>query len=1183
MTTTPTRSTATHAATPLELLGAQPGLTVVDPSTALQRPWWFDGRYLRAEGFRADQQYVRALVALSNQAGGHGVVHGLDVEPRGAAVRVGGGLAVAPSGRVILLPSAVELRVDTLLARSGGQADPAVAPASGTADFGRCAPVVAGDDAVVVPSRPLYLLSVAAADALCGEEERFGRLCADACVTDSDRSDAVDGVRFVLRELVLSLPVSARVPFDERHLRSQVATAYFDAERRAVQAMVSGAGLRSSVWCAGAAGVGGEEVPLAVLARTGTVTAWVDGWIARRERIETTPHRTWAWRLAMRPWDVFLAQVLQFQCQLVDAPGTPGGPGTPADPCSGERSVLREAEDVLGSFTATIATKERADTASLAAVQARLGELRTRISDALAGPSRPATGSLLLDWGHVTVPPCGYLPVDPARPVEGQARALFGPGVDLRFCAVRPDVVGEAFHEAQHGERISLTQGVDDPGRLEEVDVLVPGGVVGGQTAELAAYDGRVRILPGRRRDGEEAETGAVLTLAAVARQQAHEQSQGDAPLGPVAGWSWTLAGFGEVPQRLAVRNLTRAVLGDALGGVEEDDVGGAAPLPLRSDAEHEALLTSAGFTQRLTREGVLARERHERFVGLFPEPGDAGEVADRPVPAAERRPVALWVDVEADRDLRAVAVGDRTPARLRVTTYSRASTEPFLQDLQLAGFLVVTASKPGLRGPGGEQLHEVTTEAVGVVDTLVISGGQVQDEPPRAVRGVVLRWQLGRSGDPRQGTRVISVAVERSAQGMAATFQAGGQPEQINGVLTVRRVVEDRPVLDPRWLSLGPAGEPRAAADESLVRLADLDLTADVGALAIGSPGRSLGEAVISAIGTELAVRGRDDGFTLTARRRLFEPGGGDDGAVRGTADWVFFHRRRTRTCGGAVERPPTIRRFGWLHAVTEPGVDLGRFAVLAGRFQKARLRGDLDAIRVRERLDDLGFEPVTTVEFAEQSTEVSSSTVALRAAFSAAPRGTHLVAGVAAAPPTSDGPHIDLGRLTAVTRAVSDLVDTSGMRMSTLSAIPPEFAQPGLDGVLFTVGTTPTLVRTTRGLLVRLRSDIVFGRGVQELTRQVLRDMLDGELDAFVGEWAETSLVNRVDVQQWWGAPAVKASAWVGRADVAPGSPDEAHLQACANELTALLQSDSMRRHSRASWRDEETEVLVLLLASG
>ncbi|HEY6145541.1 MAG TPA: hypothetical protein VIV13_04660, partial [Solirubrobacterales bacterium] len=51
----------------------------------------------------------------------------------------------------------------------------------------------------------------------------------------------------------------------------------------------------------------------------------VDVWAARRDRGDPSPARTWQYRLGMRPWDVYVAQILQFQAQLQDVGGDSSG------------------------------------------------------------------------------------------------------------------------------------------------------------------------------------------------------------------------------------------------------------------------------------------------------------------------------------------------------------------------------------------------------------------------------------------------------------------------------------------------------------------------------------------------------------------------------------------------------------------------------------------------------------------------------------------------------------------------------------------------------------------------------------------------------------------------------------------------------------------------------------------
>ncbi len=88
----------------------------------------------------------------------------------------------------------------------------------------------------------------------------------------------------------------------------------------------------------------------------------------------------------------------------------------------------------------------------------------------------PGSARVLVDGGIVELPPAGYLPVVPGREVDEQVRRLLGEGVELRFCAVRPDYVAHALEEAQHLDRIGLLQGLEDPAARPEVDVLVPDG-----------------------------------------------------------------------------------------------------------------------------------------------------------------------------------------------------------------------------------------------------------------------------------------------------------------------------------------------------------------------------------------------------------------------------------------------------------------------------------------------------------------------------------------------------------------------------------------------------------------------------------------------------------------------------------------------------------------------------------
>ncbi len=481
---------------PLVLVTQQNGVTVIPQPTPLTRLNYFDGKFLRASDLSAEQLYLRRLVDLSNQAGGPGVAHGynLSLAAGGDTLNLGPGLAIDPQGRVLLLPEAFSVGVQDLIEKSR-QLQSSTAAASGSnGQFGDCTVVAETPPPGVVQAGNLYLITIGFAEALCGTEDVFGKLCEEACATSTDRPYLVEGVvlRAIPLQLQTPLPTAAVVALSQLHLRSRVASSYFEDERKKVASFISGDGLRSNVWCFGAEAAGGLDVPLGVLARAGSTTLFLDAWIARRERIDTPAKRYWQWRMAMRPWDVFLAQILQFQCQLSELfkKQPPAGGGD--DPCASAYGVIREASDTvarIASFYRTVTTRftlqplpvsgsagaEQPPTLDLVS----LLDFQKRLQAVSAAALIPSD-KFLIDGGVIELPSAGYLPVAPNSviSVNEQVRRLLGKGVDLRFCIVRPDFVAHALEEAQHMERISLLQGLDNPNNKPKVDILVPDGEI---------------------------------------------------------------------------------------------------------------------------------------------------------------------------------------------------------------------------------------------------------------------------------------------------------------------------------------------------------------------------------------------------------------------------------------------------------------------------------------------------------------------------------------------------------------------------------------------------------------------------------------------------------------------------------------------------------------------------------
>lgn len=486
----------------LVLAGGTSGLVVVPQPTALTRLHYFDGKLLRADDLDREQQYLRSLVHLSNQAGGSGAVHGFDValSKKGDALVVGPGMAIDPKGRVLLLPvTGTELGVEDLIQKSQAVSQPAAGGsgsggAASAASFVHCLPTAtsSGEVPAQVPrDTSLYLITVGYAEALCGEDDVFGKLCQDACAGSTDRPYAVEGLVFRAIPLLLGTPLatSTAVALGPVHARSLVASAYYADEKAALPHLLSAAGLRSSTWCKGALLFCGDAVPLAVLSRSGAQTLFLDAWIARRERMEESPRRYWAMRMAMRPWNIYLAQILQFQCQLADLLRGQDSPGSAQDPCAG---ALSKAADLLAGIKEAIG--DAGGQAGAEAIKALEDYLSQATTDITSLPGE----RMLIEGGIVELPPAGYLPVSPTSlmTVNDQVRRLVGEGLDLRFCVVRPDFVGHALEEAQHMDRISLLAGLDDPDQKPEVDVLVPDGEIVSVTNSDDLYLFRLAVKP---------------------------------------------------------------------------------------------------------------------------------------------------------------------------------------------------------------------------------------------------------------------------------------------------------------------------------------------------------------------------------------------------------------------------------------------------------------------------------------------------------------------------------------------------------------------------------------------------------------------------------------------------------------------------------------------------------------
>ncbi|MCP3688974.1 MAG: hypothetical protein GY784_11210, partial [Gammaproteobacteria bacterium] len=476
----------------LVIVGSDSGHTVVDKNSPLRRLNYFDGKFLRAPDLILEQQALLNQIRLSNRAGGAGVVHGYDVtRVNGDTLDIGPGLAFDSKGRALHMDQMVRLGISELIEKSRSNNHRITAQkAQGKAGFGECESLGKGSPEGMVESNDLYIITICHAEAMCGEEDVFGKLCESACVSSTSRPYIIEGVNIQALPLELSalLKTSNSVALSQKHLRSRVASAYFEQERQYPAAHISKEGLNSSIWCLGAEAMAGDCVPVAVVSRSGSTTHFIDAWTVRRERMESPPRHYWASVMAMRPWQVFLAQVLQFQCQLSKCIGGGGGP-VAEDPCAEEKALVNKAaadmkilmeryEAISARFSKNSEEKfirsiaDESQSFAMADFQHTYQQLVNIDSSAI--PSR----LLINRCGIVELPAGGYLPVNNSdtMSINEQVRRMMGEGVDLRFCVVRPDYVPHALEEAQHMERICLLKGLDNPANKPRVDVLVPDG-----------------------------------------------------------------------------------------------------------------------------------------------------------------------------------------------------------------------------------------------------------------------------------------------------------------------------------------------------------------------------------------------------------------------------------------------------------------------------------------------------------------------------------------------------------------------------------------------------------------------------------------------------------------------------------------------------------------------------------
>ena len=1005
------------------------------PEAPLRRLNYFDGKFLRGSDLELEQRYLRSLVEYSNQAGGSGVVHGYSVRLTASdGLTISPGLAIDVQGRVLLLARERTFGI-TRLIESSRQLIFAPKGIAKGGTFAQCE--VVKTIPVLEPLRRLevYVISVAFAEALCGEEDVYGKICEQACVTDTARPLWIEGVTVRVRPLELETPLKkyASVPFHQTHLRSRIASAYFADEAARIPSLISGSGLANGPWCEGAQAEASHEIDIAIIARSGAGTIFLDPWVVRRERIEAPARRYWAWRMRMRPWDVFLAQVLQFQCQLKRLFGAMD-PGLEFDACAPERELIRKAAQSIKSFKAELAKghvgKELSFIEALkipelpggVALSEQLTALLSfdeEFKSVLRRKRYRLSSRILIDGGIVELPSAGYLPVDlkSRYTIQEQVRQLMGEGVDLRFCAVRTDFVAHALEEAQHMDRIDLVQGIENPADKPAVDILVPdaeielrpkrpkllGYEVGlnSLTTKLWAKDGE--FLPSIPASMHGAMLGAPLTGAAAANEHIAAASttvmpristitslfgRGGRVVG--AGRAEALAGGGGAfyfagmsASRMMLRTAFHSVA-DAIQVMAADHV--AKP------ASRTGIMDRFAFAAKTLQErelktakaastAVPADERANLSAGgahMLPHaPFDTGNAA---LPTMHAGDVAIWSSLRMLLDPFRLRRNEQAQFDARVVIGTTPAA-PNATDVRVEGRFTLTDP---VRTIGG--VRSIEGDIDGRVSFEVTKADATAIEFSLAMRSHVKVESYDQAG-----TQAIKLTIVESTGGIVALVT-------MPGILDAGTDAE---------LFLG------FQLGTSTVYFAHVGLTEDQD---IFSETNALHERAVAAIDFIGPVLQEDPQFAEREKQNLFAPVSGEEPehVIHARRDWVLFHRRRTKDCEDVrvtpVQKPTPKPRTYTVYNV------YGATDAAPGAF--ARLKADQG--------DSLSMEAkrIGDVQFDEGSAQlVPASEHDFAALWAAGARGNRLRFGVIGSTgvAAADGAPVCERRLQALAGAIS------------------------------------------------------------------------------------------------------------------------------------------------------------------
>lgn len=1075
-----------------------PGLTIAPGATPLTRLNYFDGKFLRAKDLKLEQDGQRRLVQLSNIAGGYGLVHGFDTAlGDDDLLSVGAGEAIDAAGHVLLLPMTIEVSITELIERSKQLAKPAFKSLDeGEAYFEDCQPAAVGEPGLVDENAELWLITVAHAEFLCGEEEVYGKLCEEACVSSTDRPYRIEGVVLRARPLALDSPYpsSGAVALGAKHLRSRVASAYFADERGRPSSLISGAGLRSKIWCLGAE-LSQGEVALGVLCRQGAANRWFDAWTARRERMESPPRAYWAHRMAMRPWREYLAQILQFQCQLAGLLcDIATGGGSPTDPCAETEATLGEARDTVEKLLATWAEVGIDQLGELGAASVEtLEALRAKLAAADDGDDGDTNGGaalgeqVLIDGGIVELPPAGYLPVDPNSElsVDEQVRRLLGQGVDLRFCVIRPDDAARELEGAQHMDRISLLRGLDDPSNKDPVDILVPDGQLIVREDQSEGLSFRAKIGMGTVEDLQALTqigsplSGAAAEFFAYLAKHASMHLRGAARAARRSGGGAVfycaavlqpkyLVGINLKALSYAAAVPAYASYGDA-PATEAESFGEYAKKKLVKAYELKAKQPAAAINDNV---GMVEIEHNDQFE---PKPKTPSSLA-------------VWCDLSIDADPFAKAL--HTPIAFVVDVQVSIAGDP--GRYRLSGDVSVSKRASF---PGGELL------AAKITGFERVFGGDTDTNTPASFNAKVYRLETG----PDQGKIMVTLNPLEAKLDHDLVLAWDGQSLEVTGA-SFHDV------------------EPENPENELFFELHNL-----VGDEAVREPNDPDHLAALQGV-QMVANAAAEPGFAAEAANKLFPP---EDASVnyevQALRDWVLFHARHEKRCVG--EGPIKPVEPGRVYRIYT--LDFDNFDELSSVAQELEANSG--------GLVEYEFEEVGLAEYAPGVSALRTSSDALTALWTPYGEGEELAwVGIASqGPAAAEGEAVAEGRALALEQIVEQVSPALPKQATKVLGQIPDVLEAE-DGVIVLLTLRGQAQATTCHEVYWISTAVHNKTNAEMLARAGQWDaLLSGFTNQNGGwDWARELSIVEFDGVNMSSSAADFAAKWAGVSDDCPAS---------------------------------------------